>query len=46
MQYAAHVALEGLIDHLVLLHAALAAKGFRDDFRGVVVAVACEIADA
>jgi hypothetical protein len=28
MKFAAHPALQGLIDHLVLLHAGLAGKGF------------------
>jgi hypothetical protein len=45
VQDAAHIALQRLIDHLVLLHTALAAEGFRDDFGGVVIAVACQIAD-
>src|SRR5207302_8878617 len=45
MELAAHLALERLIDNLVLLDAGLAAKRFGDDGRGVMVTVACQIAD-
>src|SRR5271157_5645135 len=43
VQVAAHLALERRIDHLVLLHLALALEGGRDDARGVVIAVARQI---
>ena len=45
MQFAAHAALEGGIDHLVLLHAGFALEGSGDDVGGVVIAVAGEVAD-
>src|SRR5215470_9698665 len=45
VQNAAHLAFQGGVDQLVLLHARFSAKAFRDDRRGVVVAVAGEIAD-
>src|SRR5690348_385342 len=45
VQDAAHLAFQGGVDQLVLLHARFSAKAFRDDRRGVVVAVAGEIAD-
>src|SRR5204863_8325132 len=45
VQLAAHLALERLIDDLVLGHPRLAAERLGDDGRGVVVAIAGEIAD-
>src|ERR1700733_15148403 len=45
MQLAAHFSLERVIDDLVLLDARFAAEGFGDDGRGIVIAVAGEIAD-
>ena len=45
MQLVAHAALQRLIDHLVLLHPALALEGGGDDVRGVMVAVAAQILD-
>ena len=45
VQHAAHLALQRLIDDLVLLHAGLAAEGLRDHGRGIVVAVAGEVTD-
>ena len=44
MEDAAHVALQRLVDHLVLLDAALAAEALRDDLGGIMVAVAGQIA--
>jgi hypothetical protein len=46
MQHAAHIAVQSLVNHLVLLHACLALKTFRHDLRGVVVSVAGQIPDA
>ena len=43
MQYATHVALQGLVDHLMLLHAALAAKSFRYHLSRIMIAVAGKI---
>src|SRR5271167_1269378 len=45
MQLAAHFAPERLVDDLVLLHTRLAAKGFGNDSRRVMVTVTGEIAD-
>ena len=45
MQNAAHAALQGLVDHLVLLHAGLAGELLGDDVGGVVVAVAGQVLD-
>ena len=45
MQGAAHLALQGGVDELVLAHARQAAKGARSDPRLVVVAVAGEVLD-
>ncbi|MDA4629741.1 hypothetical protein NZA98_01190, partial [Escherichia coli] len=45
MQDAPHIALERIIDHLVLLNARLAAKTLGDDFRGIVITIACQIAN-
>ncbi len=45
MQLVAHPALQGLVDHLVLLHPALALERGRDDVRGIVVAVPAQILD-
>src|SRR4051812_49851284 len=45
MQFAAHAPAQRGIDELVLLHPALAAEGFGDDRRGVVVAIAGQILD-
>src|SRR5262245_7593989 len=45
VQDAAHLALQRGVDQLMLLHARLAAKARRDDGRGVMVAVAGEVAD-
>src|SRR5581483_86498 len=40
VQLVAHAALEGLVNHLMLLDPALALECRRDDVRGVVIAVA------
>ena len=40
MQLAAHAPLQGLVDHLMLLHPGLALEGRGDDIGRVVVAVA------
>ena len=45
VQRAAHLAFERLVDDLVLLHPRFAAEGLGDDGRGIVVAVAGEVAD-
>ena len=45
MQFAAHVAPQRLVDHLMLLDARLAAEALRDDLGGIMVAVARQIAD-
>jgi hypothetical protein len=45
MQHAAHVPLQGGIDHLVLLHTRLALEGRRNHGRGIMVAVAGEVLD-
>src|SRR6185312_14737982 len=45
MQHSAHLPLECLVDQLMLLHARLALERWRDDRRGIVVAVAREIPD-
>src|SRR6516165_8859540 len=45
MQLASHLALERLIDDLVLLHARLAAKRLRDHRGGVVVAITRKVLD-
>jgi hypothetical protein len=45
MQRATHIALQRLVDHLVLLHAAFATEGFGYDGCGVVIAIARKIAD-
>ena len=45
VQRPAHVAFQRLVDHLVLLHAAFAAKALGHDLGGIVVAVAGEVAD-
>ena len=43
VQRVAHIAFKGLIDHLVLLHAGLAAKALGDHFSRIMVAVAGEV---
>ena len=45
MQRPAHLTLQRIINHLVLLDPRLAAKGFRHDCRGIMIAVAGEIVD-
>src|ERR1051325_10034247 len=45
VQFVAHSAAQGLVDHLVLLYPAFAAEGARDDMRGVMVAIAAQILD-
>jgi len=45
MQRPAHLTFQRIINHLVLLDARFAAKRFRDDGGGVMVAVAGEIVD-
>jgi hypothetical protein len=45
MQRAAHVSLQCVIHHLVLLHTALAAELLGDNLGGVVVSIGCEFAD-
>src|SRR5579863_2552495 len=45
MQLVAHAALECLIDHLMLLHAALTLELRRDHVRRIVVAVAAQVFD-
>jgi hypothetical protein len=45
VEHAAHLALQGGIDHLVLLHAALALESLGDDGGGIVIAIAGEVAD-
>ena len=45
MKHAAHVAFERVVDHLVLLHAALAAETLGDDLRGVMIPIAGQITD-
>src|ERR1700736_1786723 len=45
VQLAAHLGLERVIDDLVLLHPGFAAEGFREDGRGVMVAITGEIAN-
>ena len=45
MQNAAHTPLQGLVDHLVLLHPGLAREFLADDVGGVVVPVAGEVLD-
>src|SRR5262249_16424773 len=45
MQFAAHFSFQRLVDDLVLLDARLAAKGFGYHRRGIMVAVARQIAD-
>ena len=45
MQRPAHLALQGVVDHLVLLYAGLARELLGHDMRREVVAVACEVGD-
>src|SRR6185295_6581093 len=45
MQLAAHLAFQGLVDELMLLHPRLAAERGRDHGRRIVVAVAGKVAD-
>jgi len=45
VQLTAHAALEGGIDHLVLLHAGFALEGGGDDVGGIVVSITREVAD-
>jgi hypothetical protein len=45
VQDAAHVAFKRVVDHLVLLHPALASEAFRDNLRCIVIAVSGQIAD-
>jgi hypothetical protein len=45
VQLSAHASLQRLINHLMLLHALLAAEGRRYDARRIVVAIAGEIAN-
>ena len=45
VKFVAHPAAQRLIDHLVLLHPAFAAKRAGDNVRGIVVAVAAQILD-
>ena len=45
MEHTAHAALQGLIDHLVLLHPRLALEGRRDHPRRIVIAVTGEVFD-
>src|SRR5215213_5759241 len=45
VQLPAHAALQGGVDDLVLLHAALAAEGFGHDRSGIVIAVAGQVLD-
>jgi hypothetical protein len=45
MQRPAHLTFQRIINHLVLLDARFAAKRFRHDRRGVMVAVAGEVVD-
>ncbi|CCF19608.1 protein of unknown function [Pseudorhizobium banfieldiae] len=45
MQRSTHVSLEGVVNHLVLLNAGLAAESFSDDFRRVMVTIARQIPD-
>mgnify|MGYP000046298306 CR=1 FL=1 len=45
VKLAAHAAAERLVDHLVLLHAALAGKGGGNDAAGIVVAIAAQVFD-
>jgi hypothetical protein len=45
MQNAAHVALQRLVDHLVLLHAALATEAFGHHLGGIMVTVAGKVAN-
>src|SRR3954462_14743319 len=45
VQLVAHAALEGLVNHLVLLHPGLALERCRDHVRRIVVAVAAQVVD-
>src|SRR5207248_487233 len=45
VQLVAHSAAQRLINHLMLLHPALAAKRAGDDMRGIMVAIAAQILD-
>ena len=45
MKHAAHVALQCIIDHLVLLHAALAAKALGHDLGCLMVTVSGQVAN-
>ena len=40
MQRAAHIAAQCVVNHLMLLHARLAAEGFRDHLRGIMIPIA------
>src|SRR5262249_40640868 len=45
VQFVAHSPAQGLVNHLMLLHPALAAEGSGNDMGGVMVAVAAQILD-
>src|SRR5690606_33708550 len=45
MQRLSHAAAQCLVDHLMLLDTRLAAKALRDDFRRIMIAIPCKIAD-
>ena len=45
MEHAAHLPLQRLVHQLMLLHPRLAAEGFGDHGRGIMVAVAGEVAN-
>lgn len=45
VQHTAHITLQRIIDHLVLLHAGLAAETFRDNLGGIMVSVSGKVAD-
>src|SRR3546814_17039912 len=45
VKHSAHIALQGIIDHLVLLHLALAAESLGADFGRIVISVAGKVAN-
>src|SRR5436190_10452688 len=45
VQRATHLALQGLVNDLMLLNPGLAAEGFRDHGRGIMIAIAGQVAD-
>jgi len=45
MKFAAHPALKGLIDHLMLLNPGFSGKSTGDDKRGIVIAIARKVLD-